>query len=212
MESNYICEGGSARSAKGVLAMVNPMEWVDIKVVEASGHHVPWALRYRMARASREVEVGMEGRGGFQVLRREECQGRCVGPPGGGADFLEVVGEAGAEALEALLVERGDAYDVDGEMLVRLADAGVPGKVIDVVVALSYPDRFVLDAGSVEEMQRERAYGDRPMPYAGAYRWSLWNPFFYDPFYSGYGAYGYGGYGYSPTPSGTTEASIVPPR
>jgi hypothetical protein len=198
MESEYVCEGGSVRAATGLLAMVNPMEWVDIKVVEASGHRVPWALRYRMARAPREAEVGMEGVVDSRSFAVRSAR-VAASAPLAEEQFLEVVGEAGAEALEALLVERGDAYDVDASMLVRLADAGVPGKVIDVVVALSYPDRFVLDAGAVEEMGRERGYGDRPMPYAGTYRrWSMWNPFFYDPFYYGYGGYGYGGYGYSP--------------
>jgi hypothetical protein len=194
MESDYVCEGGAGRAASGLLAMVNPMEWVDIKVVEVSGQRVPWALRYRMARAAREAEVGM---GDVVASRAMAVRGARIAAsaPLTEDDLLEVVGEAGPEAAQALLVERGDRFDVDAELLVRLADAGVPGNVIDVVVALSYPDRFMLNAGAVEEMEQERTYAGHPMAYAGSYRWSFWNPYFYDPFYSGYG---YGMYGYSP--------------
>jgi hypothetical protein len=196
MESEYVCEGGSPRTARGLLAMVNPMEWVDVKVVEASGHRVPWALRYRMARGAREAEVGMEDVVASRAFAVRSAR-IAASAPLGEDDFVDVLDQAGAEALEALLVERGEAFDVNAETLLRLADAGVPGRVIDVVVALSYPERFLLNAGAVEEMQRERAYGAHPMAYAGPYRrWSMWDPFFYDPFYYGSGMYGYSPYGY----------------
>jgi len=196
MESEYVCEGGSPRTARGLLAMVNPMEWLDVKVVEASGHRVPWALRYRMARGAREAEVGMEDVVASRAFAVRSAR-IAASAPLGEDDFLDVLDQAGAEALEALLVERGEAFDVNAETLVRLADAGVPGRVIDVVVALSYPDRFLLNAGAVEELQRERAYAAHPMAYAGPYRrWSMWDPFFYDPFYYRSGMYGYSPYGY----------------
>jgi len=196
MKSDYLCEGGSSRAATGLLAMVNPMEWVDIKVVQVSGQRMPWALRYRMARASREAEVGMGDVVATRAMSVRAARMAASGPLTED-DVLEIVREAGPEATEALLVERGDPFDVDAELLVRLADAGVPANVIDVVVAVSYPERFVLNAGAVEEAERDRTYAAGPMPYGGSYRWSFWNPYFYDPFYYGYG-YGYGMYGYSP--------------
>mgnify|MGYP000107870637 CR=1 FL=1 len=49
LTSEYACEGGVEQKASGILAMVNPMEWVDIKAVDGN----PWVLKYRLARASR---------------------------------------------------------------------------------------------------------------------------------------------------------------
>jgi len=210
MDSEYVCEGESPWAAKGVLAMVNPMEWVDVKVVEVSGQRMPWTLRYRMARASRAAEVGMEDVVAARAMAVRGARMEASAPLM--EDHLvEVVGEVGPEALQALLVERGDRFGVDAGMLVRLADAGVPGAVIDVLVALSYPDRFVVDAGDVEELERARTYAGYPMPYAGPYRRPFWSPFFYDPFYYGYGGYGMYGFGghwgyYRPT------TIIVQPR
>ena len=56
LKSDYVCEGGIQREASGILAMINPMEWVDIKAVDGS----PWVLRYRLARSSKVEEAGLE--------------------------------------------------------------------------------------------------------------------------------------------------------
>ena len=118
-------------------------------------------------------------------------------------DLIEAVGQVGPEAVEALVYERGEAFRPNADMLVRLADAGVPGSLIDLVVALSYPGRFEVKSGSVDELTPGNAYAAVPMGYGVSSRYSFWNPYFYDPYYSGYGrwgmspySYGYGGYGY----------------
>ena len=78
--------------------------------------------------------------------------------------------------------------------MIDLEAAGVSKHVIDVVVAVSFPDQFALNRGDVEERQARRpVYAAGPGYGWGGFRRSL----FYDPFYYGYG-YGYPGYyGYS---------------
>ena len=51
--------------------------------------------------------------------------------------------------MEALIVERGDAFAVDADLLVRLDDAGVPRWRHRSVVAVSFPERFAVKAGPV---------------------------------------------------------------
>lgn len=195
LRSDYVCEGGVRRGATGLLAFANPMEWLDIKVIEVAGERVPMVLRYRLARADRVEAVGMEGvvapRAMSVKAGRIAASARLVPE-----DLIEASGKVDGKALEALIVERGDPFDVDSEMLIRLADAGLQEEVIDLAVAVSFPEKFAVGAGGPEEIRAERADYAYGMP-MGAYgyrgRWSFWDPFYYDPFY--YSPYGYA---YSP--------------
>jgi hypothetical protein len=196
LKSDYVCEGGVQRSASGILAMVNPMEWVDIKAVDGS----PWVLRYRLARASKVQEAGMENvvasRAGQVKAARIAASARLTED-----DLIEAVGKVDAVAVEALVVERGDPFAVDAEMLIRMDDAGVPGSVIDLVVAVSHPDRFAVKAGPVpvEEIAEESGYGPRRHVYMGMGFYDPWYWGFgygYYPYRYGYSPYYYGGFGY----------------
>jgi hypothetical protein len=60
----------------------------------------------------------------------------------------EIVSRAGAAAAGGVLVERDEVLDPDAAMLRSLARSGVPGEVLDIIVALSYPDRFQFAGGS----------------------------------------------------------------
>jgi hypothetical protein len=224
LKADYVCEGGERRAATGLMAMLNPMEWLDVKVVQAAGQKVPWTLRYRLARASRVAETGMEN---VVAPRAMAVKGARIAASRKIMvdDIVEAVGKVDAEAVEALIVERGDPLDVNADVLLALSDAGVSESVIDLVVAVSYPDRFAVKPGSVEQIRPERTGYAYPGAYGRPYRYSFWNPYFYDPFYSGYGYYGgyggYYGYGYGggyyrpttvvvqPRPSGPSQRGRV---
>ena len=186
LKSDYVCEGGTERKASGILAMINPMEWVDIKAVDGS----PWVLRYRLARSSKVEESGLENvvdsRASAVKSARISAASRLTEE-----DIIEAASSVDGAAVEALIVERGDPFAVDADMLVRLDDAGVPAGVIDLVVAVSYPDRFAVKAGPV---QMDEYAGDtrarRSIYMAGG---------FYDPFYFG-GGLGYSGFGWGYSP------------
>lgn len=199
LKASYLCGDGRQRSTSGILAVVNPTTWVDIKVAGDGVRKAPWALRYRVARAGRVAEAGLEA---FQPpLPRGVREARLAAAgPLSPEDVVEAVRAVDAEAVEALIVEQGQGFRLDGKTLLALDGAGVPGRVVDVMVAVSYPSRFVVRAGEVEERPREvpaRSYGVYPRPFG----WSLWNPWLWDdPFFGYYGYWGYGvypyGYGY----------------
>lgn len=196
LKSDYVCEGGTRRGATGLLAFANPMEWLDIKVIDVAGERVPLVLRYRLARADRVEAAGIEG---VVAPRAMAVKAARIGASArlGPEDIIEATGKVDGKALEALIVERGDPFEVNSEMLIRLADAGVEEEVIDLAVAVSFPEKFAVGSGAPEEIRAERAartaYGVGMSPYGFGMRWSFWNPYYYDPFY--YSPYGYG---YSP--------------
>jgi hypothetical protein len=193
LRSDYICEGGARRGATGVLAFANPMEWLDIKVVEVGGEKVPMVLKYRVAKSARAEAVGVANvvapRAMAVKAARISASARLTPE-----DLVEASGKVDAEALEALIVERGDPLDMNGATLIRMADAGVEESLIDLAVAVSYPTRFNVQAGVPETARRERTAEVMPHGFYGrSARWSFWNPYFYDPFY-----YSPFGYAYSP--------------
>jgi hypothetical protein len=98
--------------------------------------------------------------------------------------------------VQAWLLERGQAFALDGAELVRLADAGVPAQVTDAMVAVSNPQEFAVarpETRSSARLNDDDIVGRRIYVYMDP----LYSPYGwgYAPF--GYG-YGYGRYGYSP--------------
>lgn len=197
LKSQYVCEGGVERGGTGLLAFANPVEWLDIKVVEVAGNRVPMVLRYRPARGTRVEEAGMTHLLADRAMSVKSSR-IAVSAPLTIDDLLEAQDKVDSKALEALVAERGNDFDVSAGFLVELAEAGVSENLIDLVVAVSYPERFTVTAGTPEEVRTERARTALPFgSYGYRSRWSFWDPFFYyDPWYYGYSGYGYGSYPY----------------
>ena len=72
-------------------------------------------------------------------------------------DVVEAARHVDTSVLEAWLVERGEPFTLDAKRLVTLADAGVPSQVIDLMVALSYPKVFAINAASRQGERRPSA-------------------------------------------------------
>jgi len=122
-------------------------------------------------------------------------------------DLTEASRKVDPAVVQAWLIERGRPFVIDAKKLVALADAGVPSSTIDLVVALSYPGKFAINA---VDRQGERLSGtgvatvnDVTTLGQCAFRTPYWFDPFYDPYYDcmgrgyGYSSYGYGyGYGY----------------
>ena len=51
--------------------------------------------------------------------------------------------------VEAMLLESDASFGIDSDLLLRLDDAGIPNEVIDLMVALSFPEYFAIEGGSI---------------------------------------------------------------
>jgi hypothetical protein len=58
------------------------------------------------------------------------------------ADVIEAASKVDGLAVQAWIAERRQRFDLDATTLVTLDDAGVPGAVTDVMVAVTYPQQF----------------------------------------------------------------------
>ena len=185
-------EGPIARS--GVSLLSGASTWVDIQVVSVEGQQHLEIRRYNPAP---DAETGTRERAErFDDIR--QARRESAAPPG-----LAAVREAAATAdprvVEAMLTETEPRLQIDRDTLVELDDAGIDSGVIDLLVALAYPERFVVErrrsgrsGGGWSSTGGGFAYD--PMSYGSAY------PYYMTPFgYYGYMRYGgmYGG-PYSP--------------
>lgn len=218
LRSEHECPGGVRRTASGLLAFVSPYEWIDVRAVEVRDRVQTWVRRYRAATAE---EVGTAGL--MHLAREETMARRTARMEAAAAVGVDEVVDASAnvhpEAVSVWVAEQADPFDLDASDLVRMEEAGVPDDVIDVVVAVSYPERFALSDGVVREREEDPrgrrggyASSGRTIFYGGFGGWHarplhFWGSY-YDPFlfpwaYYGVrrgGFYGWRGgfYGYRP--------------
>jgi uncharacterized membrane protein YgcG len=207
------------------MAMGPSGEWLDAQSVGIDQERVPRVLRYAPA-PSATWPAGFE----LSVDRATEvAEARALASARvSTADVEEAAARVEPEALVAFLIERGQRFPLDGSRLAELAAAGVPEDVIDVLVAVSYPDRFAIDRQSMDaSLQQEPRRGS---PYLGrvgyddAFGWGrtgfggcyapAWDSYHYgsvycSPYDYGYGAYPFGYRRYYPSRGGYVRPIIV---
>jgi len=210
LKSDFDCEGLNRKST-GIFAMAPGGIWLDVQGVSAKDGGGVRVIRYRPAQAPDALRDELARVTAARELSLSTARTAVTGD----VSVKEVVDASHAvdpSVVEAWLIERGQKFDVDSKQLVQLADAGVPNRVIDAMVALSYPKQFAI-AGTGEDigmrsgevaLQEEGGSGrviHSMMMYPYGYGYYGFSPF--DYFYSPYGYspyYGYGlGYGWYPS-------------
>jgi hypothetical protein len=199
LRSDLTCSGGVHRTESAIMAMGSPDQWLDVQAVGMDGERVPRVVRYDVA----PVDSWPEG---FALTPQRSAaadEARVfAAAPLTLPDVKEAASLVDRDALVAFLIERDQPFDLDAAKLESLARAGVPDQVIDVVVAVSFPDRFHIDRQAMRMAlkpapQPPRHYAERP--YYDPFGWGYSDLCYSDPWACGpygYGMYGYGVYGY----------------
>ncbi|MCC6772076.1 MAG: hypothetical protein IT360_12775 [Gemmatimonadaceae bacterium] len=180
--------GEQNRLVTSVMAMSRDGEWIDVRGVAFGENVGVRASRYRQAPASAqlpaEVASALEGRPRGMYSARLAASG-----PVQLRDVVEAARFLEVGVLQTWLAERGQGFGLNAQSLEALEGSGVSPMVIDIMVALSYPDVFALD---------RTALGDPPPDTRGEMRGGEYGGGGYDR--GGYDRGGYygGGYGYDP--------------
>ena len=193
------------RRMSSVGLMADGRTWLALELVEAGPRAAVTVRRYRRAGDVATLSAAGPALTADLLTRARTAAGRA-----GAADLsIEAVIEA-ADAvepavLEALLVETETMFDLDGRTLIRLDDGGVPGNIIDMLVALSFPEDFSVRRsaptgggggggflGSWGGFGYDHWYPYYAMPFGYYYGWSPYrslygwgNHYYLDPYYSG---------------------------
>jgi len=173
---------GQDRLVNSVMAMSRDGEWIDVRGVAFGPNVGVRASRYREAPATAplpaEVASALSGRPRGMHPARLAASG-----PVQLSDVVEASRSLEVGVLQTWLAERGQGFGLDAERLVALEESGVAPSVIDIMVALSYPDVFALD---------RTLLGDPPPDTRGEMRGGdFGGGGYYDPGF-GYDPYGYG--------------------
>ena len=178
LQSEATCIDGKLRSLTGASMMVSGDRWVDIHVLRIDGERELVIQRYRpvgagIARLPGALPTAMH------TVRLAAAARLTV------ENVIEALRVVDPAVVEAMLLESKARFGIDSELLLRLDDAGVPDEIVDLMVALSFPEYFAVEDGTVTR---------QPEVYYGSY-WSPWYPYY------GYG-YGYGYYYHHRHPHG----------
>ncbi len=241
--SEFTCPGNLTRKESGVFAITANNEWLDVQGIDVMGSTSARATRFYEAL----VELVPTNKPDSVVLRPIDSPERyavrtarmaAAGPVTTDA-VLNVVQNVDLPVAEAYLTEIRPRFDLNAGTLVRLSDAGLPPRVLDLMVALSYPKTFRVGKAGADVERSPRANtgngvyagGRSADPFYGSlsdcsrYGSRYFNRFSgYGNYYTmgyadscfgstayGRGYYGYNQYGYGNTYYGTQPIIIVRP-
>ena len=156
------CRDGNPRYVSGLGLITDDGVWIDVRSFRIAGRVTTRVSRYRRTDDS-IVESPPTGRATLSLAEIKEASKK--------------VSEA---VLEATIAESGASVIVNKSSLVELSDAGVPPKVIDVLVALAYPERFRVErANNSDNMFRST----RSIDFGGSTYFPPVPTNYYVPFY-----------------------------
>jgi hypothetical protein len=203
LRSEYTCPGGLTRKSNGVLAISTEGELLDVQQVATGNGKSVRVARYRDAGLPANLPLSIVD----AITGRAMAVGAsrtAAAAPITSTEIVDASRNLDAAVVQAWLIESGQQFSVDAKAIVRLADAGVPSGVTDVLVALSYPRVFAVNRATFSSDLRQlggaqlaggprTVYADVYPPNVGGY----YNGY-YNPYYNGYSMYGYSPFGYSP--------------
>lgn len=204
LHADYTCENGVRRASTSLIAMSADGDWMEVQGLQAGKKGGVRVLMYKEAHHPGPLPPEVANAVGDRLMAVEA--GRvAASAPIDAAAIAEASRRLDAPVVQAWLVNRGGTTTVSADELVRLANAGVPGSVTDVLVALANPDKFTLQAGAPPSQGEyaqapsptalagtvDTTASQRPCPYS-AYAWDYYGRCAYSP-------YAYVPWGYGPT-------------
>jgi hypothetical protein len=172
------CGNNTMRKVSGMFAVLSANQWASVQTISTAGNTTVHRVRYNEAEPeSMPAEVAQSFRDN-RLARQTVRLG--ASSPLDLADVREAALTADTATVQGWLMVVNQEFDLDAGDLLELADAGVPGSVIDVLIAVSNPRYFaVTEERSNERVGRSRGRGDR-----------CYDDFWYDP----YSPFGYRGH------------------
>jgi uncharacterized membrane protein YgcG len=174
LQSETICEGGGQRHLSGASMMLSANHWIDIRVLRVDGEREIAIQDYRPVGADAVTLPGA-------LPAAPHAARLAAAAPLSADDVIEALALVDPAVVEAMLLESEARFPIDSRLLLRLAEARVPDEIIDLMVALSFPEYFAIE-------------GDTAIRQPAVYYGSFWSPWY--PYYG----WGYGYYYHHPHP------------
>ena len=146
MQAELTCGRGAKRLETGLMTMSTAGEWMQVQHLDVGGNAGTSVMTLRYVVDS----LGEWARLGASAAPSTESMRFAVGAPLSLVDVLEVAKRVPSALSEAWLTETQQRFSVNGKALLRLADGGMPSRVIDLMIAMSHPETFAVRTPSGE--------------------------------------------------------------
>jgi hypothetical protein len=161
LRSEETCTPGSLRPGTGLIAPTRDGQWLYIQGMTLGTQTGVRVQRYH--EVTTNLLLPQEIADALHLDLTATMQARAAAAaPLTIDDLVDASRHVDAAVVEAWLVERGGSFTLDAKRLLALAKGGVPSRTIDVLVALSYPGVFSINASSRRGERRvssEESYG-----------------------------------------------------
>ena len=195
LKSEHQCTGNRMRTSTGLMSITPTGEWLDVQSVKVDANSgvrvvhygrvpVPEVLSADLRTA---IENGSLASGVAALEFRDSVRV---------ADVIEATKRVDPLVVQTWLVQLGQGFNMDAKRLAELANAKVPTNVIDVMVALSYPQAFAINlaqadgqivpTGNQAQANGQEALGNGPTVFMNFD--PMWSSSY--GYYSRYGSYG----------------------
>jgi hypothetical protein len=145
LQSEFDCPSGQKRTSSGMIAMSPQGEWLDLVGVTLGDNTGVRVLRHRLMGPTSIVPAEITSAlAGTAPAFNDAAVRNSVAGSIGTAEIAEASRQLKPQVVEAWLSESGQEFTVDAKRLTALAAASVPDRIIDVLVALSYPAAFAV--------------------------------------------------------------------
>ena len=139
------CSNEPPRTIKGVAFLAPGPMWINVQHISgASATANVRAQRYRRA-ANQTLADGSKAAQPAASVSIGDARWSVE-------DVIEASNKLPAEALQAALTDVRQKFNISRRTLLTLDEAGVPDSVIDLMVALTFPDRFIVERAAGASM------------------------------------------------------------
>jgi hypothetical protein len=134
--TDVTCGKEAPRVVKSVVFMAAGPSWIQVQHVSGVAANTSVRVqRYRRAANQTHADGSRAPQPGAQAIVPDRWSVD---------DVIEASGKVPTEAVQASLTELSQGFDLDKKALLALDKAGVNDSVIDLMVALTYPKKFVV--------------------------------------------------------------------
>lgn len=138
MRADLTCARNLQRTETGMMTITPEGEWLQLQHLQVGGNEATTTVRFRYNEGA-ALPPGVS----FTAGSRSNSSLRlAMGAPVNGEQVLDVATQTPPGLTEVWLAELGTGFDLDGKALTRLADRGMPPRVIDMMIAVSNPRAF----------------------------------------------------------------------
>jgi hypothetical protein len=141
------CTGDFHQAVSGMSFIDGDGDWLDIQLLQSEKEKTITVRRYRNIDTD-TIAPGRTSADPARIARVSAGTGFSIG------EIIELSDKVDSAVLEAALAEMHKPFPINSKQILRLADSGVPTRIVDLMVALSFPDEFVVEKATISRIQK----------------------------------------------------------